>query len=402
MVDRSLTDMLSRYGIGEILTRAVLVVDDDDPNLTVVSAVLEADYQVLTASSGSGALHLAESLPLDVIVADQRMPGMTGIELLERVRALKPDVAGIVLTGYTDPSAMLSAINKAHVFRFLTKPWEPEHLLAAVGQASERVFQTRAIRRLLDVVTARNAELGRALEELGSAQQKLLHVERLGTIGRLAAGVTHDLRNFLMGLVLLEQELQKPVAAGGHADTAHTVRISMAGIRNLLLTLETMNQFARSGTVGLTRFPVEPEIVVQTALTVMHMDMDFRQRTLVRRGDPSLPCVNADQHKLVQVFVNLLRNAVQATQPDQRITVEVLRPSPGVTRFAVEDEGPGVPPEFRERLFDAFVSTKGEHGMGMGLYMARLVAESHGGVIRCVAGAGGGARFELDIPDEKD
>ena len=143
--------------------------------------------------------------------------------------------------------------------------------------------------------------------------------------------------------------------------------------------------------------PTSPEAVVRDALTVMRMDMEFRRRNVVSSVGPDLPVIAADRQKLVQVLVNLMRNAVQATQRGQTVTLEATQNLEGDVVFAVEDEGPGVAPDLREKLFSPFVSTKGSGGMGMGLYMARLVAESHQGRIECLERLGGSARFELVI-----
>ncbi|MBM4397365.1 MAG: response regulator [Deltaproteobacteria bacterium] len=237
MVDDAIREMVERYGVADLLHHTVLIVDDDAPNLAVLEAVLESEYRILPAGSGPEALELLAEAPVDVIVTDQRMPEMTGVELLERVRATHADVAGVVLTGFTDSPAIMSAINRAQVFRFLTKPWEAVEVQSAVEQATRHVYQRRAITALVGQLAARNDDLAAALHNLESAQQQVLHLERLGTMGRLASGVTHDLRNFLMGLSMLEEEVQATEAS---QELRETVSVGLAGIRNLMSTLETM------------------------------------------------------------------------------------------------------------------------------------------------------------------
>lgn len=191
--------ILERYPVGELLTRGVLLVDDELPNLSVLQSFLGEDYRVLTAESGAEALRIAETVPLDVVVTDQRMPEMTGVELLKRLRVLKPDLAGIALTGFGDTAALLGAINQARVFRFLKKPWEIDEVREAVRQASEHVLQQRTIARLVELLAARTDELTAALAHLSQTQQNMLHLDRLATTGRLAASITHDLRNSMTG-----------------------------------------------------------------------------------------------------------------------------------------------------------------------------------------------------------
>src|SRR5947207_2728466 len=193
MLDEGLRALVAQYGVEGPRKSGVLVVDDERPNLMVLRGFLEAGYEVFEAESGKQALELADKADLDVVITDQRMPEMTGVELLEQIRDLKPDVAGIVLTGFTDPPALISAINRARVFRFLKKPWQPDDILEAVRQASEHVYQTRAIRKLVGLLAKRTDELDASMVQVRSAQSQLLHLERLGTMGTLAAGVGHDL-----------------------------------------------------------------------------------------------------------------------------------------------------------------------------------------------------------------
>ncbi len=393
MVDERLQSLVERYEVRDLLSGHVLLVDDDVPNLEVLAAILEPDYAVHQVDSGPAALEVVASTPLDVIVADQRMPGMTGVELLETVSRDHPDVAGIILTGYTDSDAIIAAINRAGAFRFLTKPWSPDEIRMAVADAVAYVYQRRAIERLVALITRRNDELARALEDLALAQERMLHLERLGTMGRLTAGVTHDLRNFLMGLVLIEEEIASRTEVT--EDLREIVTVGLAGLRNLLATLETMNQFARGGPMTMNLQPLSPAHLVRDALVVMRGDMDFRKREVVQRVADGLPNIAGDRPRLIQVLVNLVRNAVQATKPGQRIVIEASQDPDGRVVLAVEDEGPGVPPGIRDHLFDPFVSTKGEGGMGMGLYMAKLIVEGHGGMIRSVDSRSAGTRFEI-------
>lgn len=395
MVDGTIQDLVSKYGVENILTRNILIVDDEAPNLDVLEAVLGMDYLVSTAVSGESALEIISKKHIDVIITDQRMPGMTGVDLLERVKLNYRDVAGIVLTGYSDSSAIMDAINRASVFWFLTKPWDSDELMTVVGQAMDHVFQRRSIVRLVDILDVRNEELTHALSEIHSAQQKMLHMERLGTMGRLTAGVTHDLRNFLVGLTFLEEDFENHKVED---ELKESLQVGIAGVRNLMSTLETMNQFARSEDVGIKKKPLKPADVIRDVVTVLRMDMEFRRRDVHTDVAADVPNVVADRRKLTQVMVNLVRNAVQATQPGQRVLMAVEKTEEGGVRFVVEDDGTGIPDELQSSMFDPFVSSKGDGGMGMGLYMARLVLNSHGGSIRYLTGKSGGARFEASLP----
>jgi signal transduction histidine kinase len=399
-MDESLKTLLRQYGIENLLTKGVLCVDDDPSNLVVLAPILEKDYVVFQAESGQDALGIAKGNDLDIIIADQRMPGMTGVELLEAVNKDKPDIAGIVLTAYTDAPAIIAAINRARAFRFLTKPFDPQDILLACADASTFVYQRRAIRRLVEILAQRNEALEEALNELKAMQERMIHMERLSTIGKMSSGVTHDMRNFLSGLVYLEYELgsKQEIAE----DVKDTVRVCLAGLKNLLSTLEAMGQFARQGTMEISKRLFDPKAIIDETLKVMRADASLRRRALDVQMDENLPNIVGDKQKLVQVMVNLIRNAVQATKEGERICVSARAGSDGDVVLSVEDEGQGVPVELRERLFEPFVSGKGEGGMGMGLYMAKLVVESHRGEIRYAPKQGKGSRFEISLKAGKE
>lgn len=401
MLSEPLVELIHKYGVGNLLTNRILIVDDDQPNLVVLEGLLELDHEVFSATSGEEALNIIKSVHVDVVISDQRMPGMNGVELLSKIKALVPDIAGIILTGYTDSDAIISAINRANVFRFLTKPYKPEEMLDTVSRAFEYVYQIRAIRWLLSELDMRNAQLSKTLQELQATQQEMLHIERLGTIGRLTAGILHELRNFLMGLTIIEEEFNKDLSI--NPDLRSLVTVSLGGMRNLLHTFETLNQFAKYGAVELKLENISPAEIITDTLAILRLDKEFRTRKINVNIEQNLPDITIDRRKMVQVLVNLIRNAIQATKQGQEITIEAKKYDDQSILFAVEDEGAGVPPEIEGKLFDPFITSKGEKGMGMGLYISRLIVESHQGKIVYKRRPQTGARFEvmLGFPKEE-
>jgi two-component system, NtrC family, sensor kinase len=394
--EREIAALVARFGVGSQLTGGILLVDDEPNNLLVLRGFLDDEerWVIHEAATGEQALAIAEKTPLDVVVSDHRMPGMSGVDLLEKLRRLRPDVAGIVLTGYADMNALEAAINRANAFRFLRKPWEPADILEAIDQACAHVSQRRIIERLVTLLSERGEMLRSSFEEMKKQQQALLHLERIGTIGRLASGVTHDLGNMVASLREAEYQLSQHSAA---PELRETFTLGLAHVEKILRTLKTLQDFAHSGKLEIARAPTDPTDVVRDAVTISRMDLHFRLRKLVVDVAPSLPPLQADRLKLSQALVNLIQNAVRATDKDAAVRI-IASPLPeGGLELAVEDDGPGVDPEHRPRLFQPFSAGKTSEGLGMGLYMARLIVESHGGTIRLVDRPSG-ARFEMHIP----
>src|SRR5918996_105226 len=158
--------------VGESTT--VLVVDDEPRVLDSLEALLAMDYRVLRAERGDDALKLVVGEDVAVILSDQRMPGMTGTELLARSREVAPDTVRVLLTAFTDADALMASINAANVYRFLLKPWEPNELVHTVQRGVERWSLTREREQLLRDLEARNADLEAALTQLRAAQDNLV------------------------------------------------------------------------------------------------------------------------------------------------------------------------------------------------------------------------------------
>jgi two-component system sensor histidine kinase/response regulator len=119
----------------EEMKHKILIVDDEPANLRALERLFRDEYEVLTATSGVGALASLEHHDVALLISDQRMPEMTGIELVERTVALRPHMVRILLTGYTDVSSLIEAINCGHVYKYITKPWNNEELAITISRA---------------------------------------------------------------------------------------------------------------------------------------------------------------------------------------------------------------------------------------------------------------------------
>jgi DNA-binding NtrC family response regulator len=113
----------------------IMIVDDEPANLRLLERLFRRDFTVITAASGAEALRLLEQHDVALLITDQRMPGMTGLELLKQTAALRPQMIRIILTGYTDVEALVEAINCGQVYKYVAKPWNNEDLRLTVERA---------------------------------------------------------------------------------------------------------------------------------------------------------------------------------------------------------------------------------------------------------------------------
>jgi DNA-binding NtrC family response regulator len=145
----------------------ILIVDDEPANLRTLARLFRDEYEVLTAASGDEALALLGQHDVALLITDQRMPGMTGIELLKKTVPLRPRMVRIILTGYTDVDALVEAINCGQVYRYVAKPWNNDELRLTVKRALEHF------------------ESNKRSSELDFTNQRL--VSRIGEIQQLAS-----------------------------------------------------------------------------------------------------------------------------------------------------------------------------------------------------------------------
>jgi DNA-binding NtrC family response regulator len=180
----------------------ILVVDDEEEILYSLRGLLRREFEVYTAQTGEEAIRIMETHAVHVVMTDQRMPEMTGVQLLSRVQGKWPDAIRMVFTGYSDIKAVIDAINEGHIFRYITKPWDPDELRMVLHQACEEYVRLVAYKELLVELRAYHLqvlELARGL--------------RGGGLGNLSpAGRAKADRVEAVGIVLLDR-LEQAVTA---------------------------------------------------------------------------------------------------------------------------------------------------------------------------------------------
>jgi response regulator RpfG family c-di-GMP phosphodiesterase len=137
----------------------ILYVDDEENNLFSFKAAFRIKYDISTAISGDEALKLMEKKPVHIIITDQRMPNMTGVEFLEKVIEKFPDPMRILLTGYADMGAVVDAINKGKIFHYLTKPWNEEELEMTITRAYDAYLEKEKLKEMNEKLGTSNDQL---------------------------------------------------------------------------------------------------------------------------------------------------------------------------------------------------------------------------------------------------
>jgi signal transduction histidine kinase len=375
----------------------LLVVDDEPEMLRSVHDLFRLDYRVLTFVSGAEALKaLAEEEEVDVILSDQRMPEMTGVELLREAKRLRPVVTRLLFTGYADIKAVIDAINEGNVFRYVAKPWDPDEMLSVVRQAVDQH----------DLI----AEKLRLLRDLKETNARLLEASRLKSAFLEVA--SHELNTpvaIVLGLTDLWTLTQSENATP--AERSWVEKIHGAGKR-LAAVVERMFKLIRSDQpiTTLEFADVDLTSLVQTVVSYLGPFLTARRQKVDLQLDPDLGSAEADPMKLADIFMNLVGNAIKFTPDGATITLIGECDGPDWVRFAVSDKGKGIRPEDRPHLFEPFFTgydtmhhSSGEYqfgkrGIGLGLCLVKTFTELHGGRVDCVSNPGEGATFGFRIP----
>jgi signal transduction histidine kinase len=233
------------------------------------------------------------------------------------------------------------------------------------------------------------------LTDLQNLESELAHSERLASIGRLAAGVAHEIGNPVTGIACLAQNLESEtedseVRAASRLIVDQTTRISEI--------VQTLVGFSHGGSFASERPQMQALTeCIQEAADLVHLSHGARQ------VDIHIDCaqailLTADRTRLIQVFVNLLTNACDASQPGDEITVRA-RVANGNGIIEVIDAGEGMAKDLLDRVFEPFVTTKGpRHGTGLGLSVVYRIVKDHGGSISIDSHPGDGTRVVLTLP----
>jgi signal transduction histidine kinase len=346
----------------------VLIVDDYPDALALYEALLVDDgHRVRTAQSGLEALKLVDEREPEVVLLDVSMPGLDGVEVLKRLRARRGGgPAVLMLTAARREPHAIEAGLKEGADAYLTKPIDSRELLARVRAAVE----TFRLRRLLE-------------------SQRRDHIAML----------VHDLRHPLSSLGLIAEVLEsEDMSATERHATVQQIRgmcTEMARLVDGVLAasrLEAGMFSVEPRTVKVRSF-IEPMLKVFTPVAT--------RRRVALEFDGSLDLeVRADPQKLRQALDNLIANALKFTPRGGRVRLRVAREG-ALAIFEIADTGPGIPEAERPTVFDRYQQgSRGRTagGAGLGLAIARGIAEAHGGTISVATGDLGGAVFRIALP----
>lgn len=405
----------------------ILIVDDSAVVRKLFAKHLSMRYVCHEAVSVNDAVGKLKEAEFALVIADIMMPGLSGIELLRKIKDTYPDTAVIMVSGIDRPQRALDAV-RLGAFDYLIKPCDVGVLELTVERALERRNLLRDAHRYKKDLEARNEELVRGKAELERLQAQIVHSEKMASIGQLAAGIAHELNNPVgfvhSNLDLLESyvgQLEKLITFYEEAKLPPEIVLAASvlkeniGFATMLDDLRSMIRDCREGTgrirdivQNLRTFSRLDE--AEFKKTYIHEGIDSTLRLLSRyfsggnihlvRDYGELPVIDAFSGQLNQVWMNLLVNAAQAVSQkgggEVRISTSV---DEELVNVSISDTGSGIAPEHVTRIFDPFYTTKpvGE-GTGLGLSISFGIVERHSGKITVETKLNEGSTFTVRLP----
>lgn len=230
------------------------------------------------------------------------------------------------------------------------------------------------------------------------ANQKLIQAEKLASIGRISAGIAHEIRNPLTSVKLNIQKLMLSDNLD-EVEKEH-LNISQEGIKYMEKSIKDLLDFTRASELELARFSIEQ--ILEESVKTLADSLALKKVRLKRNFQDELPQILVDGDKLRQVFLNILRNAYEAVDEGGEITISLSllkERSRKIIKVVISDNGCGIPDKERDVIFELFYTTK-TTGIGLGLAIARKIIEQHNGSIQLSENAKKGTSFEILIPVE--
>ena len=343
----------------------VLYVDDLQTNLILFQATFERDYHIILAESAAKALEIMKEQEIQVLVTDQRMPDMTGTELLEIVSKEYPEVRRFLLTAFTDFETVVEAVNKGHIHGYINKPLQAEEVRLSINNSLEMYYLRK-----------RNQEM---MIELENANQELMGLD--GMKSEIIKVISQEIRNPLQRIMgtlhLLKDKMEGQELAGviNILDSSVSRLEEFSSMTEQISILKSPGHTLDMKKLNLKQVIEYGVIEVSEDLKEKGIELDLQDHT------PDMT-INGESDLLVSCLVNILRNAMNHTGNGETITI-ITTQSDRKVMCEVIDQGKNYSGQLLEDLTSHLTATdhKLNLNLGIDLALSQMIMEAHGGNI---------------------
>lgn len=383
----------------------ILIIDDRPDMLRSLGDVLQVKgYRVSIVQTGYEALERVKKVSFDLVIMDIKMPEMDGTELIKRIKEINSEIGIIIKTGYPFRESN-EEVTKFDINEYITEPFEMEEMLLAIKRSVER-------QKLLKEKKELRQDMARADMRLEELRERLFQSSKLSTIGRLAAGSSHELKNLLGIINVSRYYIGEKVGKEDQKIMEHleTIRRNVDRSDKIIVNLLGL---ARQGKPNIV--PADVNKLLDEVLSVIEYQMSLQNIKVITEYGSRLQGVSVDVEQIKQVFLNIILNAQEAMsdggelristshQPEAEwkgLPEEELKVS-GFVEIRFSDTGCGIPAENLKSIFNPFFTTKDiNKSAGLGLSISDKIIKGYDGRINVESKVGEGTIFSVRLPAE--
>jgi len=354
---------------------SILYVDDEENNLNSFRAYLRKEYNIHTAISASKAFDILENNEVSIIISDQRMPAITGIEFLEKTTEKYPDCFRILITAYADMDLVIDAVNRGQINKFIQKPWNWDEL-SLIIKDSLLVYQLRV------ELKEKNKELQKTNDELN----------------KFVYSLSHDLRAPLMSILGLVQLSKKEQQSEVIEDYFSNIQTCVTKLDTFIINI--IDYYKNSHADGVKDHINFNELVSNVFDTLKNADPNVQLESEISQTGDFI----SDQFRLEVIFKNLVSNAIKYQNPknqNPKVGIKVISTEKGAF-IIISDNGIGMEKIHLQNIFKLFFrvgNSSKKEGSGIGLYIVKEAIEKIGGIITVESTPSEGTSFKITLPN---
>ena len=375
---------------------SVLVLDDEEYVLKLAEREFRDEpYGYVATTSLDEAMAILAMTNVKVVISDQRMPKITGIEFLSQVKEKYPDTVRILFSGYQDIQVTEAAINIGQVYRYVTKPWEPGTLRPVVHQALECYDLVAENKKLVDFLASKNREL----EVLNDGLEGMVNRQK-----QFTSIVSHELRT---PLAAINSTLDLVLSGMSGKLNEDQRKFLLKSKHNVTVLNQLVNEMLDLSKIDVEQTQLEKSScnmkdVIEDVVYNFASVAEAKHLTLESNVSNDLPSIMIDGNKVARVLKNLINNAIKFTNQGGIIVSCVYEEAHKCVKVCLEDSGQGVREEDQKKLFQKFEQVGDSQnyagGTGLGLAISQEIINLHGGKIWVESQYGKGSRFYFALP----
>ncbi len=356
----------------------LLIVDDEEAIRAALERTLGADYELLLADSADAALQLLKKHGhVSLILCDQRMPGMTGVRLLEKSRGIAPHAVRMLLTGYSDIEAVIEAVNRGQIYRYLTKPWENDALRLEIKRGIEYF------------------ELQKTIRDQNEKLKRLDHAKNL-----FLMLISHELKTPLTTILAFTESYQKGLAQTKEEQQLFIKRIEEGAKSLENLVEETLDLVtAQTGKLIPHKAPINLDEMIHSVIENLHPKA-IEKKIVFEALIPPLK-IKADPGLMQKNFKKILEYALKAAHEEDKIWVTAKKNQKDI-EIQISFHGEVLNSEQKKKIFEPFLIVgdilNHKMGAGLGLPVSKAIIEAHGGTIQLESSKKKGTLLTVILP----